>query len=148
MFSVVLNIMFQAPMGRFQLESKLKVPLFSGVIFFPFNLSPSLGCWPLEFKLDYCAYFINLFSSSTLPYFPIHHLGVNVPLISSNLVVFCAFFLWVVYLFQLLFLKYSLIHSFQTFKVLNINCNFKIHNFPFFTLKTHWPQRGLNPWIF
>jgi hypothetical protein len=32
-----LNIMFQAPMGRFQLESNLKLPLLSGFTFVPFN---------------------------------------------------------------------------------------------------------------
>ena len=39
--SVFLNIMFYAPMGRFQLESKLELPLFSGftvVLFVPVGL--------------------------------------------------------------------------------------------------------------
>ena len=32
-----LNIMFRAPMGRFQLESKLELPLFSGFTVVPFS---------------------------------------------------------------------------------------------------------------
>ena len=71
-----LNIMFHAPMGRFQLESKLELSLFAGFTVLPFNqlcsflqafhrsygifdrscwvskffLSPGLGSCPLEFK--------------------------------------------------------------------------------------------------
>ena len=40
----VLNVMFQTPMGRFQLKSKLKLSLFSGLTFVPF----SWLCWFLK----------------------------------------------------------------------------------------------------
>ena len=33
---MLLNIMFETPMGRFELESKLNLPLFSGFTVVPF----------------------------------------------------------------------------------------------------------------
>ena len=35
--SMFLNVLFQALMGRFQLQSKLKLPLFSRFILVPIN---------------------------------------------------------------------------------------------------------------
>ena len=56
--------MFQAPKGRFQLESKLELPLFSGFTVAPFNLlcrmghvtwhSPDLSIFHVLFVTEKC----------------------------------------------------------------------------------------------
>ena len=48
-----LIIIFHAPMGKFQLESELKLPLFSGLTVVPFNWL----CW-------FCRPFVSIVTSS------------------------------------------------------------------------------------